>query len=99
MRERGLTECVARNHDGASAEDEPLLGLSSGYIRRSAHLLPKQGSRYPWRVNQSYLRDYRALKMSDIDDAVMQFSDRRGAPPPSDAQVRPEQPAVAVRST
>ncbi len=65
---------MARNDGGASAEDGPLLGLSSGYIQRSAHLLPKQGSRQPWQVHQSYLRDYRALKMSDIEDEVMEFS-------------------------
>ena len=52
----------------------PILGLTSGYIQRSAHLLPKQGSTYPWKVHQSYLRDYRALKMSDIEDSVMEFS-------------------------
>ena len=92
MRGRGLTECVARNNGGASAEDGPVLGLSSGYIQRSAHLLPKQGSRHPWRVSQSYLRDYRALKMSGIEDGVLQFSG------PSAAPARPEQPAVPVAS-
>jgi monooxygenase len=73
MHERGETECVARNRD-ASAASGPILGLTSGYIQRSAHLLPKQGSKHPWQVHQSYLRDYRALKMSDIDDPVMEFS-------------------------
>ena len=43
MRERGLTECVARNRDGAVAADGPLLGLTSGYIQRSAHLLAEAG--------------------------------------------------------
>ena len=56
----------------------PILGLTSGYIQRSAHLLPKQGSQLPWQVHQSYLRDYRALKMSDIEDAVMEFSGPQG---------------------
>jgi monooxygenase len=73
MHERGETECVPRNRD-ASAASGPILGLTSGYIQRSAHLLPKQGSKHPWQVHQSYLRDYRALKMSDLDDAVMEFS-------------------------
>ena len=92
MRARGLDECVARNRDGALAEDGPVLGLTSGYIQRSAHLLPKQGSRQPWRVYQSYLRDYRALKMSDIEDQVMQFS---AAPAPAPAR----EPAGAPSST
>ncbi|MGO8827478.1 MAG: flavin-containing monooxygenase [Acidimicrobiales bacterium] len=73
MHENGLTRCVPRNHDG-SVGSGPILGLTSGYIQRSAHLLPKQGSVHPWKVHQSYLRDYRALKMSDIDDDVMEFS-------------------------
>jgi hypothetical protein len=38
-------------------------------------LLPKQGTHFPWQVHQSYLRDYRALKMSDIEDEVMEFTD------------------------
>ncbi len=63
----------AANTD-ASIGSDPILGLTSGYIRRSVHLLPKQGSTFPWRVHQSYLRDYRALKMSEIDDPFMEFS-------------------------
>jgi monooxygenase len=74
MHERGQTACVPRNRD-ASAASGPILGLTSGYIQRSAHLLPKQGTEYPWQVHQSYLRDYRALKMSDVQDSVMEFSD------------------------
>jgi hypothetical protein len=50
------------------------MGLNSGYIMRSAHKLPKQGSRFPWQVHQSYLRDYRALKRSSIVDDTMVFS-------------------------
>jgi cation diffusion facilitator CzcD-associated flavoprotein CzcO len=73
MHGHGLTQCVPRNHDGAVGSG-PILGLTSGYIQRSAHLLPKQGSVHPWKVQQSYLRDYRAFKMSDIDDSVMEFS-------------------------
>jgi monooxygenase len=73
MRARGLAQCVARNVDDSAASG-PILGLTSGYIQRSAHLLPKQGTKHPWKVHQSYLRDYRALKMSDIDDSIMEFS-------------------------
>ncbi len=73
MHDRDLAACVPRNRD-ASAASGPILGLTSGYIQRSAHLLPKQGTKQPWRVHQSYLRDYRALKMSDIEDSAMEFS-------------------------
>jgi monooxygenase len=76
MRERGLTESVARDRD-ASPASGPILGLTSGYIQRSAHLLPKQGAKHPWKVHQSYVRDFRTLKMSSIDDAIMEFSDSK----------------------
>jgi cation diffusion facilitator CzcD-associated flavoprotein CzcO len=72
MHEHALTESVARNRD-ATAVEGTMLGLTSGYIQRSAHLLPKQGAHYPWRVHQSYLRDYRALKMTPVDDGFMEF--------------------------
>jgi cation diffusion facilitator CzcD-associated flavoprotein CzcO len=76
MHEGALRECVARNNDH-TVVDGTMLGLTSGYIQRSAHLLPKQGARYPWKVHQSYLRDYRALKMTPVDDGYMEFD---GAP-------------------
>ncbi len=74
MRSHGLSQCVPRNSDPAPSDGGPLLGLTSGYITRSAHLLPRQGTRQPWVVHQSYLRDYRSLRMSPVDDGVMEFS-------------------------
>jgi len=78
MRATGLRQCMPVNAD-ASVTPEPLLGLTSGYIQRSAHLFPKQGSKFPWQVHQSYLRDYRALKTSGIFDDAMVFSNPTGA--------------------
>jgi cation diffusion facilitator CzcD-associated flavoprotein CzcO len=73
MHEHQLQQCTAVNHD-ASVTSQPLLGLTSGYVQRSADKFPKQGSKFPWQVHQSYLRDYRALKLSGIDDDAMVFS-------------------------
>ncbi len=69
----GERQCTPRNTD-SSVSAEPLLGLSSGYVQRSADRFPKQGSKFPWQVHQSYLRDYRALKRSGIEDDAMEFS-------------------------
>jgi monooxygenase len=66
---------------GSSTPSGPMLGLSSGYIQRSAHLLPRQGSEFPWQVHQSYLRDFRALKMSDLEDSFMKFSNPKADHP------------------
>jgi len=79
MRETGTRQCTAVNRD-PSVEAKPLLGLSSGYVTRSADKFPKQGSRFPWQVHQSYLKDYRALRMSGIHDDAMEFSNPERQP-------------------
>ena len=73
MRATGQRQCTPTNRD-ASVAERPLLSLSSGYVQRSSHLFPKQGSKSPWQVHQSYLRDYRALKLRSIVDDAMVFS-------------------------
>ncbi len=73
LRDTGLRQCTPRNDD-ATVTATPLMGLNSGYINRAADRLPKQGSKFPWQVHQSYVRDYRALKRSSIEDDAMQFS-------------------------
>ncbi len=57
-----------------SVERRPLMLLSSGYIQRSAHLLPGEGDRAPWRLDQNYLVDRRVIQRARIDDGVLQFS-------------------------
>lgn len=76
MRTTGLRQCMPVNHDDSMAT-RPILDLNSGYIMRSADRFPKQGSRFPWQVHQSYVRDYRAMKMSGIEDDAMVFSNPR----------------------
>jgi monooxygenase len=73
LRERGLRQCTPRNADG-DLHPQPLLGLTAGYVQRSAHRFPKQGERYPWKVYQSFLKDYRAMRLGRVDDGVMVFS-------------------------
>jgi cation diffusion facilitator CzcD-associated flavoprotein CzcO len=73
MRATGMRQSTPTNRD-PSMPTRPLLNLMSGYVLRSAARFPKQGSTHPWRVHQSYLRDYRALKLSAVDDAAMVFS-------------------------
>jgi monooxygenase len=55
-------------------ERRPLMLLSSGYIQRSAHLLPGEGDRAPWRLDQNYLVDRRVIQRGRIDDGVLHFT-------------------------
>ena len=73
MRRRGVTQATPRNHDG-EVTSEALLDLTAGYVQRSAHLFPRQGNRAPWRVHQSYLKDYRAMRMGDVVDDALELS-------------------------
>ena len=61
-----------RRGDAAIAE-EPTLPLTSGYIQRAKNLLPKQGTRKPWRMNQNYALDVMALRFGAIDDGALEF--------------------------
>ena len=73
LHENGLRQCTPVNRD-ASVSPAPLLGLSSGYIQRAEDRFPKQGSRFPWQVHQSFIRDYRAMKLKGVEDEAMVFS-------------------------
>lgn len=69
----GLRQCTPVA-EGTTTTGEPLLGLSAGYITRAADRMPRQGERAPWRINQSYLRDYRELKLAPLDEDALRFS-------------------------
>ena len=73
MRHGGHKKCVPVLDD-PRVTDEPFVDLTSGYIQRSLHQLPRQGSRMPWRSHQNYLLDLLSLRHSRIDDGVLRFS-------------------------
>ena len=75
MRDRGVEQCTPRNRDGAVPQGS-MLGLSSGYVQRSVDRLPKQGSRDPWQVHQSYLRDWRITKRGALVDESLELTRR-----------------------
>jgi monooxygenase len=76
MDRRGYAICTPRLGGLAIAEG-PTLPLTSGYIERAQHLLPKQGTRKPWRMNQNYALDVMALRFGAIEDGAIEFK-RRG---------------------
>jgi monooxygenase len=75
MDRRGYAICTPRRGQVPLTED-PTLPLTSGYIERAKHLLPKQGTRKPWRMNQNYALDVMALRFGAIDDGALEFKRR-----------------------
>ncbi len=68
-------DTVVPRHPGHEVEELPLMGdFSPGYFRRSMDLLPKSGTRAPWRIQQNYLLDRRGIRKGKVDDESLHFS-------------------------
>jgi monooxygenase len=72
MQKHGYRQCTPRNVD-PSLVVEPWIDFSSGYVQRSLHTLPKQGSKLPWKLYQNYAFDIMMLRYGSVDDGVMEF--------------------------
>ncbi len=73
MQRSGAAVCMPAM-PGADVKPQPWVDFSSGYIQRSLHQFPVQGSSTPWRLNQNYLRDLLDLRFGRLEDGVLQFS-------------------------
>jgi monooxygenase len=73
MKKTGTRQCTPLNTDSTITE-QPWLEFTSGYLQRSLHLFPKQGSRVPWKVHQNYPKDIMMLRFGKLDDGVMRFA-------------------------
>ena len=71
MDKRGMASCTPELSEDVEAA--PFLNLTSGYVTRSAHLMPQQGAKTPWKVHQNYALDMMALRFGKVDDGVMKF--------------------------
>ncbi len=72
-------------------EEVPFLDFTSGYVQRARDILPKQGSKKPWKLYQNYALDMISLKFASVDDGVIRFLPR-GAP----ASLKPERQKEAA---
>ncbi|KUJ84592.1 NAD(P)/FAD-dependent oxidoreductase [Microbulbifer flavimaris] len=61
------------DREGCAEEESVMAALKSGYVARADHLLPRQGSKYPWRLMNDYEKDARILLESPIDDGILNF--------------------------
>jgi monooxygenase len=76
MDARGYDYCTPRRRDPSIAE-EPAINFTSGYIQRASDILPKQGSKKPWKLHQNYALDLLDLRFASIDDGTMEFTRRK----------------------
>lgn len=91
MDKHGYKQCVPRLKD-PEVKEEPWIDFSSGYIQRAAHILPKQGSKRPWKLYQNYFLDLVTMRLGKVDDGVMEFS----SPPMAKAEPKRVLESVAA---
>jgi hypothetical protein len=57
-----------------SMPTRPLLKITSGYAKRAAGMLPKQGAEAPWQTSMEYRTDRKMLRESLVDDDHLRFA-------------------------
>lgn len=57
----------------ANDNGEPLINLTSGYIKRAIDKWPKQGKVSPWKYYQNYLYDIFEFYYGQVNDGVMVY--------------------------
>lgn len=57
-------------HVTGNLREEPLIDFSSGYVQRALAMLPKQGSKAPWKLYQNYLLDLITLRFGSLKNCM-----------------------------
>lgn len=72
MKEHNFATCIPE-FDYENLQTERLLDFDANYILRAEKILPKQGSKAPWKVYQNYVKDVFALKYGSITDKYLVY--------------------------
>jgi hypothetical protein len=73
MDRNGYAAATPRNADPEVVPDATP-ALASGYFQRGLAVMPKQGSKAPWKLYQNYARDLMSLRFGRVDDGVLVFT-------------------------
>lgn len=52
----------------------PLLDFGAGYVKRSLHVMPRQGLAYPWLMSMNYHSDVKLLRGGPVEDDNLHFT-------------------------
>ncbi len=72
MERKRYAVCTPR-FDSKLFGSEPFIHSKAGFIKRAVAVLPKQGSKHPWKVYQNYARDYLSLKLESVNNKHLEF--------------------------
>jgi monooxygenase len=77
MDKHSYTHC--RPQVRGAIKEEPLIDFTSGYVQRSLEMLPRQGSRKPWKLYQNYVLDLVTLRWGSLRDSMHFTMESRSA--------------------
>jgi monooxygenase len=73
--DRTGTDIVTPHNDDPGMETRPLLDFGAGYVQRSVHEFPRQGSRPPWQLAMSYDADQKVIgPEGTVEDPELKFT-------------------------
>ena len=61
-------------HDAMLIEEGVFDSFSSGYLERGKHMMPKNATAQPWRLNQDYIRDRRDMRTVPVEDGILRLA-------------------------
>jgi cation diffusion facilitator CzcD-associated flavoprotein CzcO len=73
MDRHAYAQCTPRLQDSSIPED-PMMGLTSGYMLRARDTMPRQSGKTPWKMHQNYLHDLVDLRFGAVNDGAMEFT-------------------------
>ncbi len=73
MQDKEFEVAVPEDHDNCALDDGIMDSLQAGYVQRGKHQLPRQGTKYPWKVTMHYGKDRKMLLDDPIEDAALNF--------------------------
>lgn len=73
MNHKGYAQFAARDSSGIKST-VPFLDFPAGYVLRAQDKLPRQGDKSPWKLYQSYFRDYLMFKWRRVNDKGLVFT-------------------------
>ncbi len=76
MDRNGFETCTPKRPDPSQPLEPFITNLDSGYIKRKIAELPKQGTKWPWKLHQNYIRDVLLIRHGPVEDEAMVFGSR-----------------------
>lgn len=72
MDKNGLGQVTPRDSENMQLDGSILDQLDAGYVKRSAHLLPRQGKAMPWAIRNNYKEDKKMMLGTPIADTRLE---------------------------